>query len=80
MQGTLKDRTHSGGMKPAPKSTVYGIRKNRSTTDVLTILENNIVEDLRKRQSTADRRRGGQKSTGQRNSTQRKVKSPLSKI
>jgi hypothetical protein len=30
-----------------------GFRKNRSTTDVLTILENNIAEAIKKRQSTA---------------------------
>jgi hypothetical protein len=31
----------------------YGFRKNRSITDVLTILENNIAEAITKRKSTA---------------------------
>jgi hypothetical protein len=31
-------------------SQQYGFRKNRSTTDVLTILENNIAEAIKKRQ------------------------------
>jgi hypothetical protein len=34
-------------------SQQYGFRKNRSTTEVLTILENNIAEAIKKRQSTA---------------------------
>jgi hypothetical protein len=34
-------------------SQQYGFRKNKYTTDVLTILENNIAEAIKKRQSTA---------------------------